>query len=219
MAYVSKLCIENFLYFKKTSAIWCFFCLSRALIENISKRKQVQCTINLFLCTNNNFPRSRDDGRDGQILTYEPVEEIDLQFTRPVIILGPMKDRINDDLMREFPDRFGSCVPHTTRPQRENEVDKRDYHFVTSIEQMKADIQTHLFIEAGQYNDNLYGTSVQSVKDVALQVSTCVGFLSVETLHVVCSCRESTVSLTSPPTLSKGSMWPNFILSVRLSKR
>ena len=66
--------------------------------------------------------------------------------------------------------RFGSCVPHTTRPQRENEMDGRDYHFVTSIEQMKADIQTHLFIEAGQYNDNLYGTSVQSVKDVALQV-------------------------------------------------
>ena len=49
-------------------------------------------------------------------------------------------------------------------------MDGRDYHFVTSIEQMKADIQTHLFIEAGQYNDNLYGTSVQSVKDVALQV-------------------------------------------------
>jgi len=131
--------------------------------------------------------RSRDDGRDGQILTYEPVEEIDLQFTRPVIILGPMKDRINDDLMREFPDRFGSCVPHTTRPQRENEVDKRDYHFVTSIEQMKADIQTHLFIEAGQYNDNLYGTSVQSVKDVALQGKHCILDVSanaIKRLHV-----------------------------------
>jgi disks large protein 1 len=47
---------------------------------------------------------------------------LDLEFTRPVIILGPMKDRINDDLMREFPERFGSCVPHTTRPRRENEV-------------------------------------------------------------------------------------------------
>ena len=98
------------------------------------------------------------------------MEEIDLQFTRPVIILGPLKDRINDDLMREFPENFGSCVPHTTRARRENEMDGRDYHFVTSIEQMKADIQTHLFIEAGQYNENLYGTSVQSVKDVALQV-------------------------------------------------
>ena len=63
-----------------------------------------------------------------------------------------MKDRINDDLMREFPERFGSCVPHTTRPRRENEVDGRDYHFVTSLEQMQADIQTHLFIEAGIFS-------------------------------------------------------------------
>ena len=38
-----------------------------------------------------------------------------------------------------------------------------------SVEQMERDIQTHLFIEAGQYNDNLYGTSVQSVIDVAAQ--------------------------------------------------
>ena len=30
---------------------------------------------------------------------------------RPVIILGPLKDRINDDLISEFPDKFGSCVP------------------------------------------------------------------------------------------------------------
>ncbi|KTF72058.1 hypothetical protein cypCar_00050090, partial [Cyprinus carpio] len=29
---------------------------------------------------------------------------------------------------------------------------------------MEKDIQEHKFIEAGQYNDNLYGTSVQSVK-------------------------------------------------------
>ena len=26
-------------------------------------------------------------------------------------MLGPLKDRINDDLMAEFPDKFGSCVP------------------------------------------------------------------------------------------------------------
>ena len=56
------------------------------------------------------------------MLTYEAVQEIDLEYTRPVIILGPLKDRLNDDLMREFPSRFGSCVPHTTRPKRPNEV-------------------------------------------------------------------------------------------------
>ena len=35
---------------------------------------------------------------------------------------------------------------------------------------MEKDIQNHLFIEAGQYNDNLYGTSVASVKEVAEKV-------------------------------------------------
>jgi hypothetical protein len=35
---------------------------------------------------------------------------------------------------------------------------------------MERDIQNHLFIEAGQYNDNLYGTSVASVREVAEKV-------------------------------------------------
>jgi len=34
-----------------------------------------------------------------------------VKYTRPVVILGPLKDRINDDLIAEFPDKFGSCVP------------------------------------------------------------------------------------------------------------
>lgn len=55
-------------------------------------------------------------------------------------------------------------------------MDGRDYHFMNSREQMEKDIQEHKFIEAGQYNDNLYGTSVQSVKYVAERVSTCCGF-------------------------------------------
>lgn len=58
----------------------------------------------------------------------------------------------------------------TTRTKREYEVDGRDYHFVASREQMERDIQNHLFIEAGQYNDNLYGTSVASVREVAEKV-------------------------------------------------
>ncbi len=120
-----------------------------------------------------------------------------VSYARPVIILGPMKDRINDDLISEFPDKFGSCVPReyiiifsaelhtvcivfmvvsvlwpdTTRPKRDYEVDGRDYHFVISREQMEKDIQDHKFIEAGQYNSHLYGTSVQSVREVAEKVN------------------------------------------------
>ncbi|XP_028838657.1 disks large homolog 2 isoform X24 [Denticeps clupeoides] len=128
------------------------------------------------------------DGSDSErsqedlILSYEPVIRQEINYARPVIILGPMKDRINDDLISEFPDKFGSCVPpanisghmDTTRPRRDYEVDGRDYHFVISREQMEKDIQEHKFIEAGQYNDNLYGTSVQSVKFVAERGKHCI---------------------------------------------
>ncbi|XP_077197457.1 disks large homolog 2 isoform X20 [Paroedura picta] len=113
-------------------------------------------------------------GQEDCILSYEPVTRQEINYTRPVIILGPMKDRINDDLISEFPDKFGSCVPHTTRPKRDYEVDGRDYHFVMSREQMEKDIQEHKFIEAGQYNDNLYGTSVQSVRFVAERGKHCI---------------------------------------------
>ncbi|XP_069577254.1 disks large homolog 2 isoform X13 [Brachyistius frenatus] len=129
------------------------------------------------------FYKNKDGEQDGSdsdrsqedvILSYEPVMRQEITYARPVIILGPMKDRINDDLISEYPDKFGSCVPHTTRPRRDYEVDGRDYHFVMSREQMEKDIQEHKFIEAGQYNDNLYGTSVQSVKYVAERGKHCI---------------------------------------------
>ncbi|XP_041119342.1 discs large homolog 1-like protein isoform X3 [Polyodon spathula] len=113
-------------------------------------------------------------GLEEYVLSYEPVTQQEVNYSRPVIVLGPMKDRVNDDLISEFPDKFGSCVPHTTRPQRDYEVDGRDYHFVTSREQMEKDIQDHKFIEAGQYNNHLYGTSVQSVREVAEKGKHCI---------------------------------------------
>uniref|UniRef100_A0A8D0AW59 Discs large MAGUK scaffold protein 1a n=1 Tax=Sander lucioperca TaxID=283035 RepID=A0A8D0AW59_SANLU len=113
-------------------------------------------------------------GQEEYVLSYEPVTQQEVNYTRPVIVLGPMKDRINDDLISEFPDKFGSCVPHTTRPKRDYEVDGRDYHFVVSREQMEKDIQDHKFIEAGQYNNHLYGTSVQSVRQVAEKGKHCI---------------------------------------------
>uniref|UniRef100_A0A8C4MJX3 Discs large MAGUK scaffold protein 4 n=1 Tax=Equus asinus asinus TaxID=83772 RepID=A0A8C4MJX3_EQUAS len=113
-------------------------------------------------------------GREDSVLSYETVTQMEVHYARPIIILGPTKDRANDDLLSEFPDKFGSCVPHTTRPKREYEIDGRDYHFVSSREKMEKDIQAHKFIEAGQYNSHLYGTSVQSVREVAEQGKHCI---------------------------------------------
>lgn len=45
------------------------------------------------------------------VLSYEAVSRLQISYTRPVIILGPLKDRVNDDLISEYPEKFGSCVP------------------------------------------------------------------------------------------------------------
>ncbi|XP_063693820.1 disks large homolog 2-like isoform X2 [Bolinopsis microptera] len=117
---------------------------------------------------------STSESSTDAVYTYEPVVQTWIKYMRPVIILGPLKDRVNDDLMAEFPDKFGSCVPHTTREKREHEVHGRDYFFVSSRAEMERDIQNHLFIEAGQFNDNLYGTSIASVRDVSDLGKMCI---------------------------------------------
>ncbi|KAA0191495.1 Neuronal differentiation protein [Fasciolopsis buskii] len=55
----------------------------------------------------------------------------------------------------------------TTRACRPNEVEGRDYHFVVSREIMVADIAAHRYLEAGEYNGNLYGTHLESVFEVS----------------------------------------------------
>ncbi|XP_041696509.2 disks large homolog 1 isoform X4 [Coregonus clupeaformis] len=143
---------------------------------NKSKEHSEQETsdVDQHVTSNASDSESSYRGQEEYVLSYEPVTQQEVNYTRPVIILGPMKDRVNDDLISEFPDKFGSCVPHTTRPKRDYEVDARDYHFVVSREQMEKDIQDHKFIEAGQYNNHLYGTSVQSVREVAEKGKHCI---------------------------------------------
>uniref|UniRef100_A0A8C6KDX8 Discs large MAGUK scaffold protein 3 n=1 Tax=Nothobranchius furzeri TaxID=105023 RepID=A0A8C6KDX8_NOTFU len=145
------------------------FNLSRKFPFYKSKENIVQELVESEQCltSNTSDSESSSKGQEDTILSYEPVIRQEIHYTRPVIILGPMKDRVNDDLISEFPHKFGSCVPHTTRPRRENEIDGQDYHFVGSREQMEKDIQDNKFIEAGQFNENLYGTSILSVRTVA----------------------------------------------------
>ncbi|XP_050969437.1 disks large homolog 1 isoform X7 [Labeo rohita] len=142
--------------------------------KNKDPSEQETSDVDQHVTSNASDSESSYRGQEEYVLSYETVTQQEVSYTRPVIVLGPMKDRINDDLISEFPDKFGSCVPHTTRPKRDYEVDGRDYHFVISREQMEKDIQDHKFIEAGQYNNHLYGTSVQSVREVAEKGKHCI---------------------------------------------
>ena len=57
---------------------------------------------------------------------------------------------------------FYFSVSHTTRPQREAEVDGKDYHFVTE-EEFKSLVDDNLMIEYEQYGGFYYGTSKKEI--------------------------------------------------------
>lgn len=50
---------------------------------------------------------------------------------------------------------------------------------------MERDIKDHLFIEAGQFNENLYGTSLASVQEVAEQVCFYNLFNFIEVIYLL----------------------------------
>lgn len=117
-----------------------------------------------------NFP-------DDLILSYEPVLQQDIDYFRPVALYGPVKDEIEairEDLSCD--DRFmkmESIVPYTTRQPKEGEVDGVKYHFISMLE-MKRDLARHKFVEAGELNGNFYGTSIDSIRDVAISGKHCL---------------------------------------------
>jgi len=56
------------------------------------------------------------------------------------------------------------CVSHTTRPQRPNEVDGRDYHFVDR-ERFQQMVRDGAFLEHAPVFDHFYGTSLQALQE------------------------------------------------------
>ena len=118
---------------------------------------------------------------------YERVFRLDLtskQMTRPIVLLGKDsqlgsiadlsflsgapnvgRHELRRRLLQSAPDLFDVAVPHTTRPPRPQESPDIDYHFV-SEETFLAKIGTRSFVEFGQYDRDLYGTSLDDVRQV-----------------------------------------------------
>lgn len=76
---------------------------------------------------------------------------------------GTGKTSLVRALMERQP-RLRFSVSYTTRPPRPNEVDGRDYHFV-SRERFQRMVDAGEFLEHAQVFDNAYGTGVKAVND------------------------------------------------------
>ncbi|XP_028826063.1 MAGUK p55 subfamily member 3 isoform X5 [Denticeps clupeoides] len=126
----------------------------------------------------------------GDFLIYEEVTLYQQQPNdrpRVVVLIGSLGARINElkqKVIAENPHRYGAAVPHTTRPRKTHEKEGVEYHFI-SKQAFEADIQSNKFIEHGEYKDNQYGTSLESIRNVLARKKLCVVDVQPEALKIL----------------------------------
>ncbi|CBK22485.2 uncharacterized protein [Blastocystis hominis] len=131
-----------------------------------------------------------------------------------ILVCGPSgvgKTTLIKKLMQNYPDRFGFCVSHTTRPKRKGERNGIDYHFTTP-EIIQKEIQQGNFIEHAVVHGNIYGTSFLSVEDVIRNNRICILDIDVQGVqNILKRVADATTILILPPSIEE--------LSSRLHKR
>ncbi|XP_075386793.1 protein PALS1 isoform X1 [Tenrec ecaudatus] len=156
---------------EKSGKLWC-------AKKNKKKRKKVLYNAN-----------KNDDYDNEEILTYEEMSlyHQPANRKRPIILIGPQncgQNELRQRLMNKEKDRFASAVPHTTRNRRDHEVAGRDYHFVPR-QAFEADVAAGKFIEHGEFERNLYGTSIDSVRQVINSGKICLLNLRTQSLKTL----------------------------------
>lgn len=110
------------------------------------------------------------------LMLYEEVTRMP-PFRRKTLVLigvqGVGRRTLKNRLVNSDPDRFGAVIPHTSRPKRALEEDGCTYWFLDR-EDMEEEIKQNNFLEYGEHNGNLYGTHLQSIRDVIKQGKMCV---------------------------------------------
>ncbi|XP_050980526.1 MAGUK p55 subfamily member 3 isoform X1 [Labeo rohita] len=130
------------------------------------------------------------ESAENEFLIYE---EVTLYQMRPqekprlVVLIGSLGARINElkqKVIAENPHRYGVAVPHTTRPRKSHEKEGVEYHFI-SKQAFEADIQSNKFIEYGEYKNNQYGTSLESIRSVLARNKVCLVDVQPEALKIL----------------------------------
>ncbi|XP_055632984.1 protein PALS2 isoform X2 [Toxorhynchites rutilus septentrionalis] len=110
------------------------------------------------------------------LMLYEEVTKMP-PFKRKTLVLigvsGVGRRTLKNRLINSDPDKFGSVLPHTTRQPRPLEESGKAYWF-TDRETMEQEIKENKFLEFGEHNGNLYGTHLDSIRDIIRQGKMCV---------------------------------------------
>ncbi|XP_046370453.2 protein PALS1-like isoform X2 [Haliotis rufescens] len=148
------------------------------------------------------------DEETEEILSYEEMVKYLPQPNRkrPIALIGPSnvgRAELRQRLMESDFDRFAAAVPHTSRVRKPEEIEGKDYHFISRT-MFEADILAQKFIEYGEFEKNLYGTSLEAVRQVIHQGKICVLNLHADAVKpLYTSDLKPYVIFVCPPNLEK----------------
>lgn len=111
-----------------------------------------------------------------ELLLYEEVARMPPFRRKTLALVGPRgvgRRTLKNRLINSDPDKFGTIVPYTSRPPRVLEEDGKSYWF-TDRESMETDIREHRFLEHGEHGGHLYGTKLDSVRELIRAGKMCV---------------------------------------------
>ncbi|KAM9209120.1 MAGUK p55 subfamily member 2 isoform 2-T2 [Dugong dugon] len=111
-----------------------------------------------------------------ELLIYEEVARMP-PFRRKTLVLigaqGVGRRSLKNKLIMWDPDRYGTTLPYTSRRPKDSEREGQGYSFVSRAE-MEADIRAGRYLEHGEYEGNLYGTRIDSIRGVVAAGKVCV---------------------------------------------
>lgn len=103
-----------------------------------------------------------------ELLTYEEVA-FTPKFRRKSLVLigahGVGRRHIKNSLISHFPEKYAYPIAHTSRKPSSEDVDGQNWYFV-SVEEMMSDISQNRFLEYGRHEGDMYGTKLDTVRDV-----------------------------------------------------
>ncbi|XP_028931667.1 MAGUK p55 subfamily member 2 isoform X3 [Ornithorhynchus anatinus] len=140
---------------------------SGALCGSISGKKKKRM---MYLTTKNaEFDRH-------ELLIYEEVARMP-PFRRKTLVLigaqGVGRRSLKNKLIMWDQARYGTTVPYTSRKPKDLEKEGQGYSFVSRAE-MEADIKAGRYLEHGEYEGNLYGTRIDSIRRVVAAGKMCI---------------------------------------------
>ncbi|XP_074099697.1 MAGUK p55 subfamily member vari isoform X4 [Cotesia typhae] len=120
--------------------------------------------------------KSNGEFDSAELLLYEEVARMPPFRRKTLALVGPRgvgRRTLKNRLINSDPEKFGTIVPYTSRPPRVLEENGKSYWF-TDRDSMENDIKQHRYLEFGEYGSHLYGTKLDSVRELIRAGKMCV---------------------------------------------